>query len=155
MQRSWNPADDPDKEHVTIAHVIPLAGVYLHDSTFDSTWSELDTQEAEHGGLQLKVEGGKYANIRQRAFINFECDPASNDDEGDKDKRDEDLDPKKKEHPYQGDLQFVSYSRETEQKYTYDTLRLNWKSPYACADYVGSQPSSSSGWGFFTWLVVM
>jgi hypothetical protein len=40
----------------------------------------------------------------------------------------------------------------------YYILRLDWKTKYACENYLSDNPSDSSGsghWGFFTWMIIM
>jgi hypothetical protein len=147
----WNPSDDPDKEHVEIANVIALAGIWA-DSTqsFDHWWTQIEPTDEHPGGLEFKVNGGTYAKQKQRAFIDFQCDRSAKD-EDEKRRRDEDEAPKQSS----GDLELISYERETEKKTEYETLRLRWKTQYACADYAGSHGDASSGWGFFTWLVIV
>lgn len=153
VKRSWNRNDDPDKEHVAIENVIGLAGQWA-DSThsFDHSWTTLEATDDHPGGLEFMVKGGTYGKRNQRAFIDFQCSARPLDDKGKKEhKRDGEDTPKVSD----GDLQFISYEPEFEKKTEYDTLRLRWKTQYACADYADSHGSSSSTWGFFTWLFLV
>ena len=135
--------------------MIALAGQWT-DSThsFDHWWSTLEATDDHPGGLEFKVNGGTYAKRKQRAFIDFQCVRPLDDkgkDKQERDEKDENDAPKQSE----GDLSFVSYEQETEQKTVYDTLRLQWKTQYACTDYADSHGSDSSSWGFFTWLIIV
>lgn len=154
VKRSWNPADDPDKKHVTVENVISLAGQYSDSpQSYDHYWKITESSDDHPGGIQFEVYGGTYAKMKQRAIIDFQCVQRSDDSEKEDDKRDDGDDAPKTSS---GDLQFVSYEREVgEKKKEYDTLRLRWKTEYACADYAGSHGGGSGGWGFFTWLILM
>lgn len=53
-------------------------------------------------------------------------------------------------------LTLVSYRVEGEADREAGVLRLNWKTKYACEGQTAHKPSSSSsGWGFFTWFLIM
>jgi hypothetical protein len=148
VRRSWNPVDDPDKEHAEIENVISLAGLFTHDSKpFEHWWTPISAQDDHPGGLEFKVDGLKYGKFKQRAFIDFQCDPDAKEEKRDEEK----TTPKKNE----GDLQFVSYNVETEDKTTFETLRLQWKTKYACVGAHWDAGKASSGWGFFTWFIIM
>lgn len=110
-------------------------------------WTPIQANDDHPGGLEFKVDGPKYGKFKQRAFIDFQCDSSPNEEE----KRDDEDDPKQSG----GDVQFVSYNVETEEKSTYETLRLSWKTKYACVDYHWDAGRASSGWGFFTWFIIM
>lgn len=148
VRRSWNPADDPDKEHVQVENVIPLAGHWPHDGKpFEHWWTPIEASDDHPGGIEFKVDGAKYGKFKQRAFIDFQCEPSANEEE----KRDDEDKPKQSE----GDLQFISYDVENDDKYSYETLRLQWKTKYACSDYKRDAGKASSSWGFFTWFILM
>jgi hypothetical protein len=148
VRRSWNPTDDPDKEHVETENVISLAGNFAHDGhSFEHWWTPLEPKDDHPGGLEFRVYGPKYGKMKQQAIIDFQCDRSDNNE-----KRDGDDKPTQSE----GDVEFISYDPEPDlKKDTRETLRLRWKTKYACADYAGSHGTSSGGWGFFTWLVLM
>lgn len=60
-------------------------------------------------------------------------------------------------------LQFISYAPQpgkgSDSKKTFDVLRIRWRTKYACEDQADKQEDtpgqSSSGWGFFTWFIIM
>lgn len=52
-------------------------------------------------------------------------------------------------------LQFKSFGLVDDDSYV---LKLDWRTRYACDDYLknrNDEQSSSSRWGFFTWLIIM
>jgi len=163
--RSWNPADDPDKEHVEVENVIPIAGNFDSSTgaSLDPRVTRLKAQDSNSDGLQIEFNGGSYNNMKQRAVINLQCDKSRTgnearrkmkraDDGGDKKKGDDD----KVEVPSNSSLQFVSYGQ-TEGKDKMEVLRLNWLTKYACEDYADSDEATEkkTGWGFFTWFILI
>ncbi|KAF2276841.1 uncharacterized protein EI97DRAFT_466954 [Westerdykella ornata] len=51
-------------------------------------------------------------------------------------------------------LRFVSYKvEEGEKEKKVHTLRLEWRTKYACED--APEPEASSHWGFFTWFIII
>jgi hypothetical protein len=150
VRRSWNPVDDPDKKHIEVENVIALAGSFPHEGKpLEHFWTPITASDDHPGGLEFKVDGVKYGKFKQRAFIDFQCDPEAKEEE----KRDDD-EPKKPKQS-EGDVHFISYDVESEGKNTYETLRLQWKTKYACVGAHWDAGSSSSGWGFFTWFIIM
>ena len=147
---SWNPADDPEKKHVEVENVIPVAGNF--DSStgkgLDPKVSRLKAQDTNSDGLQIEFNGGNYNKIKQRAVIQLQCD---HEKTGNERKRTRDDDEGKSPET---SLTFVSYGQ-VEGKENLEVLRLNWKTKYACEDYAGSDEAKKSGWGFFTWFVLM
>lgn len=121
----------------------------MHESKpLEHWWTPIEANDDHPGGLEFKVDGAKYGKFKQRAFIDFQCDSSANEEE----KRDDDDDkPKQSE----GDLKYLSYDVENDGKYSYETLRLQWKTKYACSDYKWDAGQASSGWGFFTWFILM
>ncbi|EAW07310.1 autophagy-related protein 27 [Aspergillus clavatus NRRL 1] len=111
------------------------------------------------------------------AVIEFQCDPdrsgleglvaiddepstetrlrAREDKEADKDK---DKEKEKEKDPNDGadpshSLQFKSFGLADDDMYV---LRLDWRTRYACDNYLrDNKGDSSSGWGFFTWLIII
>lgn len=115
----------------------------------------------------MRLWGGQYidddkAKKDAGAEIEFQCDPTRSGLEGltttegdpgeDEKTKDVGDDPN-------GDklrsLRFKSFGPSGDNT-TY-LLKLDWKTRYACDDYLGSKKggSSSSHWGFFTWFIVM
>jgi len=87
--------------------------------------------------------------------VEFICDPSLEGNEGDSTDKagaaeeKEDGDKKPSEQP----LQFISYDNVEGQKI--GTLRLEWRTKYACEKAENGGKSKSGGWGFFTWLVII
>lgn len=174
--RSWNPGDDPDKEHVQIQNVIPVAGNFMGAKPMDAKFTRLKSTDSELEGLQLTLDGGLYNKMKQRAVIQFICDKTRTGNEGneaailslpegrgrvslarraDEDKNDDEKDDDARS------LQFVSYGR-VEGKEDVDLLRLNWRTKYACEDFEDDDDGDDdddddkkAGWGFFTWFILM
>lgn len=159
---SWNPADDPDKKHVEIENVIPVAGNFETSTGqgLNPVVTRLKSQDANADGLQIELSGGTYNKLKQKAVIQLQCDldrtgneqrrkrdEASDDDDKDKDDQDE--------SPSPSSLEFVSYG-EVEGKERMQVLRLNWRTKYACEDFTEDDGSGKkAGWGFFTWFILM
>lgn len=123
----------------------------------------------------------KKNGVDQRAIIEFVCDKERTGLEGDeKDDTEHEDDPKDgdKEKEKEGDdkkeeklrrreenskgkcedsdnsLRFCGYqSEKTAKDDTVQTLRLEWRTKYACEDAPADQPSSH--WGFFGWFFIM
>jgi len=148
--RSWNPTDDPEKEHVQVENVIPVAGNF--DSTsgrsLDPKVSRLKASDSNSDGLQIEFSGGRYNEINQKAVIQLQCDK---DRTGNEKKRRRDDEEEQGPEP---SLTYVSYGP-VEGKEKLEVLRLNWRTKYACEDYADSDEAKKSGWGFFTWFVLM
>ncbi|KIV97393.1 hypothetical protein PV10_01149 [Exophiala mesophila] len=160
---SWNPADDPDKKHVEIENVIPVAGNFETSTGqgLNPVITRLKSQDANADGLQIELSGGTYNKLKQKAVIQLQCDldrtgneqrrkrAEPSDDDDDKDKGDQD------ESPSTSSLQFVSYG-EVEGKERTQVLRLNWRTKYACEDFTEDDGSDKkAGWGFFTWFILI
>lgn len=159
---SWNPADDPDKKHVEIENVIPVAGNFETSTGqgLNPVVTRLKSQDANADGLQIELSGGTYNKLKQKAVIQLQCDldrtgneqrrkrdEASDDDDKDKNGQDE--------SPSPSSLEFVSYGQ-VEGKERMQVLRLNWRTKYACEDFTEDDGSGKkAGWGFFTWFILM
>ncbi|KIX07325.1 uncharacterized protein Z518_01978 [Rhinocladiella mackenziei CBS 650.93] len=150
--QSWNPADDPDKKHVEVENVIPVAGNFDSSTgkSLDPKVSRLKMQDASADGLQIELNGGYYNKMKQRAVIQLQCD---RDRTGNEMKRKRDGDDSE-EKPNAPSLTFVSYGQ-VEGKEQMKVLRLNWRTKYACEDYANSDEAKKGGWGFFTWFVLI
>ncbi|EXJ66261.1 uncharacterized protein A1O5_10413 [Cladophialophora psammophila CBS 110553] len=160
--RSWNPADDPEKKHIEVENVIPVAGNFESSTgaSLDPKVSRLKAQDSNSDGLQIELNGGNYNNMKQKAVVQLTCDK---DRTGNEEKRkrslkrdgeDTDKDKDKEEQPSTSSLTFVSYGK-VEGKDKIEVLRLNWRTKYACEDYADSDEARKSGWGFFTWFVLI
>jgi len=156
--RSWNPADDPEHEHVEVENVIPVAGNFdaSTGSSLDPQVSRLKAQDSNADGLQIELNGGYYNKKKQRAVIQLQCDKerTGNDDEERRRKRDDKEDDKKDTTPSDPSLTFVSYGP-VEGKEAIEVVRFNWRTKYACEDYADSDEARKTGWGFFTWFILM
>jgi autophagy-related protein 27 len=96
----------------------------------------------------------------QKAVVQFQCDTTrtGNDESDKKERRDEEEEDDDGDDDQSGkDLQYVSYKDEETDDGIAKVLRLNWKTKYACQDYVdgGSGGDPGASWGFFTWFILM
>lgn len=160
----------------------PIVGLeHMGGGAKDAEITRLKTDDSELEGLRVKLTGGHYSNGEKEkdagAVIEFICDPALSGLEGlDEEEpkrliraRAEDGDGDGKgDGDGEGDgeddgpinngtvpgrsLQFKSFGKADDDTYV---LNLNWRTRYACDNYVEERGSSSSHWGFFTWLIVM
>jgi autophagy-related protein 27 len=93
------------------------------------------------------------ATANQTVHRRWELEAASDDDAGDDTGDDKDGDGHDNESDTSRSLQFKSF------KLVDDTyiLKLDWKTRYACDDYLKNRKddSSSGHWGFFTWFIIM
>lgn len=73
---SFNPADDPDKKHVQIENVIPVAGNFDASTgqNLNPKFTRLKSQDADSEGVQIELHGGNYGKKRQQAVIQLQCD---------------------------------------------------------------------------------
>lgn len=100
--------------------------------------------------IQLQCDKDRTGNEHKRRNLIKRDDNKEDDKDGDDEK-----DGKGKEtQPSTSSLQFVSYGQ-VEGKEKMEVLRLNWLTKYACEDYADSDEAKKSGWGFFTWFVLM
>lgn len=137
----------------------------------DPKWSLLKEstshEDSKKDGLLLEMHGGynevgdKNKKKPQKAIVEFLCDKERKGDENlyeseDKYpakmmKRAEELE-KKDEEDKTPSLEFVEYNQSGD----IDILRLKWRTKFACEGSKGDQDASkSSGWGFFTWFILM
>lgn len=113
--------------------------------------SRLKAEDTNTDGLQIELNGGNYNKLKQRAVLQLQCDK---DRTGNEEKRKRDDDEDEDEEPAPSSLSFVSYGK-LEGKEQVEVLRLNWKTKYACEDYADSDQARKTGWGFFTWFILM
>lgn len=152
---SWNPADDPDKKHVEIENVIPVAGNFDASTgqNLNPKFTRLKAQDSDSEGVQIELHGGNYGKKRQQAVIQLQCDRDRTGNEQVK-RAEEGEDGDNDETPPTGSLTYVSYG-EVEGKERIQVLRLNWKTKYACEDFTEHDGGKERGWGFFTWFILM
>jgi autophagy-related protein 27 len=104
--------------------------------------------------------GDKKNGVAQKAIIEMICDKERTGLEGDEeDDRPKVDDKKSKRDDEDGEkktksLEFVSY--ESKGSPEMGTLRLMWRTKYACEDAVDHPDKNpQSGWGGFTWFLIM
>lgn len=102
----------------------------------DSDRQEDDATDVE--GLSIQFNGGIHDSQPQRFMIDLVCDKDAAAD-----------DPQEIKYVYYKSL---PGSGDDKGK-TFDVLKLKWTTKHACEDEASG--SSSSGWGFFTWLIIM
>jgi len=147
----------------------------------DATWERLKASKshADEGkeGLRMVLNGGFHkvadgGKRKQKAIIEFTCDPDKtglenlwdpedkyDDDEKTKKRDDKEDDEKKNANtgydPEASSLKYVSYKVDATDSNT-DVLRLEWLTKYACEDNKDKENAAkSSHWGFFTWFILM
>ncbi|KAF2815750.1 uncharacterized protein BDZ99DRAFT_457715 [Mytilinidion resinicola] len=155
---------------------IPIAGDYKLQNGRDinAQWTLLRDSKSNHDtnmeGLRGELHGGKYPfagkkGIDQQAIVEFICDNdrtgLEGDETDDSDKEEDDEDKVRRNDDEDGDskkgrsLQFWKYEEEEQDKgKKVGVLRLQWRTKYACED-AKAEPGSSSGWGFFTWFIII
>ncbi|KAL4917784.1 autophagy-related protein 27 [Aspergillus aurantiobrunneus] len=160
----------------------PIVGLeHMGHGAKDPEITRLKTDDSDQEGLRVKLSGGEYPEGEKKkkdagAVIEFVCDPAlsgleglvaegetkrilrarEESEDGDEDGVD-DGDGEDKGPFYDGSdpgrsLQFKSFGKADDDTYV---LSLNWKTRYACDNYLRDHGSSSNHWGFFTWLIVI
>lgn len=163
---------------------IDIAGTYALggngkplDPKFELLSSSKDGAQIEQGGLRVELHGGQHElkeikkKINQRAVIDFVCDPNREGTEGDE-KDIGDFEPESgdsngerklgprddgevgKCEDSEASLRFCGYELEKVDKNDVKTLRLEWRTKYACKD-VHSGPTQPARWGFFTWFIII
>ncbi|KAH8698894.1 autophagy-related protein 27 [Talaromyces proteolyticus] len=170
-----------DERALPIAGLDPVGG-----GSEDPEITRLKKQDPDTEGVRIKLAGGEIHEINKpkgkgkpaSAVIEFQCDPnrtgleglttTEDGDDGDDNaeekrriRRDDDEkndDDKKGEEdaPTNTDksLVFKSFGLVDDKAYI---LRLDWKTKYACENYLSDNPSESSSghWGFFTWFIII
>lgn len=125
-------------------------------TSLDPRVSRLKAQDSNSDGLQIELNGGYYNKKKQRAVIQLQCDKDRTGNEERRRKRDDDEDDDKKEPDPEpsSSLTFVSYGP-VEGKEAIEVVRFNWRTKYACEDYADSDEAKKTGWGFFTWFILL
>ncbi|KAL6707509.1 type II membrane protein [Coniothyrium glycines] len=155
------------------------------DAKFELLRNSKSNSDADREGVRAELHGGrlpfddKKNGVNQRAIIEFVCDPERTGLEGDEkddgehedepkenDSKDEDKKEGKLRRRDEGkgkcvdsnsSLRFCGYQKETPQKdITVQTLRLEWRTKYACEN-AKNEPSDdkSAHWGFFGWFFII
>lgn len=182
IQRTY-PSDDESESFVrkVIPIAGDLVDRGGHEFEYEATRLKTSKEEPDREGLRLTLKGGAYplegSNKRnQKAVIEFLCDPELEGTEGEWSTEVE-YEDGKEERSLAGDarllgrggvvgfeqgeeqlmkegaaLKFVSYGEEKGDD-GYETLRLEWRTKYACeASY---EEEKSGSWGFFTWFLIV
>lgn len=128
--------------------------------TKDPEVTRLKKVDADREGLLVRLWGGQYVDDKKAkkdagAEIEFQCDPTKSGLEGVEETIDNEVEARDNDNATDSSssLQFKSFGPAGDDAYL---LKLEWKTRYACDDYLGSKKGDSSGhWGFFTWFIVM
>lgn len=152
------------------------------DAKFELLRESESNSDAGRDGLRATLHGGRYPfddskkkGLDQRAIIEFVCDKKRTGLEGDEkeggdleDDKGDDKDGDKKEEKLKAreegskgkcedsdaSLRFCGYQRETAGKdQEVQTLRLEWRTEYACED--APPVDGGSHWGFFGWFFII
>ncbi|KAI9653579.1 MAG: hypothetical protein M1831_005961 [Alyxoria varia] len=180
-QNSWACAfkgvGDPESKEYEPTEEWSLAGNFVHGSGRPMDPSETPIEEkddSEHvEGLQISMKGGVYQGTAQKMITRLYCDKDAPDEGSEtlKERRADDKDGKdddggdddtggslKSSDPK---LKFKSYKSEKgtekDSAASYQILRLDWTTKYACKDAreKGKASDGNSSWGFFTWFIII
>lgn len=159
---------DPDLD--TVYRAFPIVGLdHMGSGSKDPEITRLKKIDSSREGLLVKLAGGEYKDKEAkkkkpaRAVIEFKCDYDRTGLEGleKRDDRRRDVDTStvlrtsNKNKDSSRSLQYVSFGKSDDESYV---LKLDWKTRYACDNYVREHEddeSSDNHWGFFTWLIIM
>ena len=144
-----------DEVQDEITEVIPVAGElkdvgggYL-DAKY--TWHK----DPEREGLRMELNGGFYGTSKrkQKAVVEFLCDPDRTGTETDLDPEDKYEDGEGKSTKGGSSLKVVKYDKDLPEV---GILWLEWYTKYACEGQKDEDDATKSGhWGFFTWFLIM
>lgn len=154
--------------------MVPIAGDY-HLRTGKPLESEVfrlkdsgSNADSEKEGVRVELSGGRQPlddkkGKKQKAIIEFLCDPSTDgkdtevddrpESEGDEKEGDSKL--RKRDGEKQKSLRFLTYKDEKIKGEEWGVLRLEWNTKYACEDSVNQPREGSGHWGFFTWLIIV
>ncbi|KFY52520.1 hypothetical protein V496_08383 [Pseudogymnoascus sp. VKM F-4515 (FW-2607)] len=152
------------EETTTISRVIPIAGDLQNfdgGSLLDATYTRLRTApspaDQAREGIRVELHGGYYNKRKQRAVVEFLCDP---DVTGVEEEEESALDVyRRAEEGGNGTtkatkpLVFKKYGPEGA-KGEVDVLTLEWRTKFACENVEGGGKEKGS-WGFFTWFIII
>jgi hypothetical protein len=181
INREYREGREPFISHVIpIAGDYSTRNGRLIDPSFTRLNGSDSHSDAKLEGVRVELHGGQYKKQDQKAIIEFICDKDMEGNEGfdtkasemrrrrkervmeDDDGDDDDEDPLPDLNKGKA-IQFVSFGPERDNKV--GVLRLTWKTKYACESQAGTEPDDgdkpdgegkkSSGWGFFTWFLIV
>ncbi|KFZ22688.1 hypothetical protein V502_02834 [Pseudogymnoascus sp. VKM F-4520 (FW-2644)] len=154
---------NPISETTTISRVIPIAGDLQNfpgGTLLDASYTRLRTAaspaDQAREGIRVELHGGSYNGRKQRAVVEFLCDP---DVTGIEEAEESVLDVYKRE---EGNgttkatraLVFKKYGPEGA-KGEVDVLTLEWRTKFACENVEGGVGKEKGSWGFFTWFIII
>jgi hypothetical protein len=164
----------PDKaDDNIIRRVVPISGAFsmktgIHQDVKPTRLKHSDSSaDSAKEGVRLEMQGGRYPfdektnSKKQRAIIELICNREMSGWEPAKEpvKKASSLEEQdeKKEDDNKKALKVISYKEEAVKEEVWGVLRLEWQTKHACEDAVNTpgNDGSSTGWGFFTWLIVM
>lgn len=157
--------------------VIPIAGDYTTrtgiplDSEVYRLKDSRSHTDSDKEGLILELSGGSFplqkSGKKQKAIIEFLCDPDTDGTDAEKDDTPSEDDDKETERLAKradgkeekgSPMKFVSYKDEKVGKDDQDwgVLRISWTTKHACENAINEpSPKKGSSWGFFTWFIIM
>ncbi|SPO03976.1 related to autophagy protein Atg27 [Cephalotrichum gorgonifer] len=192
IQRTYN----GDEDNGVLHKVIPIAGDLLDHGGYDLEYeaqrlkTSSSNADAQREGLRLIIKGGAYPldgpskkKTKERAIVEFVCDPELEGTEGEWTPADEYDAGAETARRAAGNLaaaagllgarggdglsglregeeqlvkdgaalKFISFGVEPESEF--ETLRLEWRTKYACESSYDEERAGR--WGFFTWLFII
>jgi hypothetical protein len=161
VERTIKTPDGADDGRDEVTEAIPVAGE-LKDyggGHLDPKCTRLDPSDSNYdskrGGLKIELNGGFRGKRKQKAVVEFLCDPNRTGTELDIDSEDKHEGEEEQPAISGSSLKFIKYD-----KYLPDTdvdvLWLEWYTKYACENQKDEDDAAKSGhWGFFTWFLIM
>jgi hypothetical protein len=153
------------------------------DAKFELLRNSKSNSDSGREGVRAVLNGGRFPfddkkeGRNQRAIIEFVCDKEKTglegdekeggdlEDDKDEDKKEKDDDKKEEKlrrreessedkcEKSDSSLRFCGYKTEEDGKDKVQTLRLEWRTKYACED--APPVDGGSHWGFFGWFFIM
>ncbi|KFY70641.1 hypothetical protein V499_09024 [Pseudogymnoascus sp. VKM F-103] len=165
---------NPIEKSTTISRVIPIAGDLQNfpgGTLLDASYTRLRTApspaDQAREGIRVELHGGSYNGRKQRAVVEFLCDPEV---EGTEEEEESVLDVYRREEKGEKEeggkgnsttratksLVFKKYGPEGA-KGEVDVLTLEWRTKYACENVSGGGGGGKEkgNWGFFTWFIII
>jgi hypothetical protein len=141
--------DEGKNETAEMAHWVAIAGDFGMSSgrPLDVTTTRLKTSSSNadtaREGVRLELLEGRdpfkrepgVTQRKQKAIVEMVCDRGEATEGAD------------------SGLKYIRYEPEDVRSESWDVLRLEWRTKYACEDAAGTAARKS--WGFFTWVILM
>ncbi|ELR01640.1 hypothetical protein GMDG_00016 [Pseudogymnoascus destructans 20631-21] len=167
-ERCPGPTRAPNqRKTTTISRVIPIAGDLQNfpgGTLLDASYTRLRTApspaDQAREGIRVELHGGSYNGRKQKAVVEFLCDPeveGTEEEEGEEGVLDV---YRRKEEGGNSTtratkaLVFKKYGPEGA-KGEVDVLTLEWWTKYACESVEGGGGKEKGSWGFFTWFIII